>query len=202
MSRMPGGALEAGALTGPATTFRAVVDERTAGAWRLLRRPLLLALFFDCLVSIQASGRISARLVADGIVSFAFVPIFEVLSLAVVYRRGPRRVPFAQTVDLFCAGNTPWLLWMLAFAAVRSLQTPLQATAFPDWWALTLLLSVSPTAAWSAYIDLQFFRTVLPREDGRAARDLILQRAISWTCIIGWYVGHELWQYIALWIGI
>jgi len=199
---MPGVSLEARALTGPATTFRAAADERSAGAWRLLRRPLLLALFLGCAVSIQASGRLSVRLIVDGIVSFAFVPVFEVLSLAVVYKRGPRRVPFAQAVDLFCVGTTPWLLWMLAFVAVRSLQTPLQATAMPDWWALTMLLSVIPTASWAAYIDLQFFRTVLPREDGRAARDLILQRVISWTCILGWYVGHELWEYIALWIGV
>ena len=144
---MPGGSLETRALIGPATTFRAAADEQTAGAWRLLRRPLLLALFFGCTVSLQASGRLSARLVTDGIVSFAFIPIFEVLSLAIVYRRGPRRVPFAQAVDLFFVANTPWLLWLLAFAAVRSLQTPLQATALPDWWALMLLLSLIPTAS-------------------------------------------------------
>jgi hypothetical protein len=199
---MPGVSLETRALIGPATTFRAVADERTAGAWRLLRRPLLLALFFGCTVSLQASGRLSARLVADGIVSFAFIPIFELLSLAVVYRRGQRRVPFAQAVDLFFVANTPWLLWLLAFAAARSLQTPLQATALPDWWVLTLLLSVIPTASWSAYIDLQFFRTVLPRQEGSAARDLILQRTISWTCILGWYLGHELWEYVAVWINV
>jgi hypothetical protein len=85
---------------------------------------------------------------------------------------------------------------------VRSLQTPLQATALPNWRALMLLLSLIPTASWSAYMDLQFFRTVLPRQGGRAARDLILQRAISWTCILGWYLGHELWEYLALWIGV
>jgi hypothetical protein len=199
---MPGESLETRALIGPATTFRAVAHEPTAGAWRLLRRPLLLALFFGCTVSVQASGRMSVRLVADGIVSFAFIPIFEVLSLAVVYRRGRRRVPFAQAVDLFFVANTPWLLWLLAFAAVRSLQTPLQATALPDWWVLTLLVSVIPTASWSAYIDLQFFRTVLPRQERSAARDLILQRAISWTCILGWYLGHELWEYVAVLINV
>ena len=199
---MPGGSLETRALIGPVTTFQAVADEQTAGAWRFLRRPLLQALFFGCTVSVQASGRVSARLVADGIVSFAFVPIFEILSFAVVYRRAPRRVPFAQAVDLFFVGNTPWLLWLLAFAAVRSLQTPQQSTALPDWWVLTLLLSVIPTASWSAYIDLQFFRTALPRQEGSAARDLILQRAISWTCILGWYVGHELWEYVAVLINV
>jgi len=199
---MPGVSLEARALTGPATTFRAAADERSAGAWRLLRRPLLLALFLGCAVSIQASGRLSVRLIVDGIVSFAFVPVFEVLSLAVVYKRGPRRVPFAQAVDLFFIANMPWLLWLLTFSAVRSLQTPVQATALPDWWVLTLLLSVVPMACWSAYMDLQFFRTVMPRQEGSAARDLILQRTISWTCILGWYVGHELWEYVAVWINV
>ena len=30
----------------------------------------------------------------------------------------------------------------------------------------------------------------------------MVQRAISWTCILGCYLGHELWQYLALWIGV
>ena len=152
--------------------------------------------------SLQASGRLSARLVTDGIVSFAFVPIFELASLAVVYGRRPRRIPFAQAVDLFFAANAPWLLWLLAFMVLRSLQTPLQATALPPPLVWTLLLSVVPVAAWSVYIDLQFFREVLPRQVGGARRDLSLQRVISWTCILGYFVGHEVWELIAARIGV
>jgi hypothetical protein len=53
------------------------------------------------LVSLQASGRLRARLIADGALSFAFVPLFEMAALAAVYRLGPRRISFARMVDLF-----------------------------------------------------------------------------------------------------
>jgi hypothetical protein len=187
------------ALLDPAAAFREVDTEPAAGARTLLRRPLLLALFLGCMVSLWASGRLTLRLVVDGMVSFAFVPVFEILSLAVVYRRGPRRVPFARAVDRFFVGNAPWLLWLLVFSALRCLQTPRQATALSLWLILTLLLSLIPAAAASAYIDLRFFRELQPRS---AAGDLVLQRIVSWTCILGYYVGHELWELVAKWIGV
>jgi hypothetical protein len=189
-------------LLSPATTFRELVEERTGGSWTLLRRPLLLALMCGCTVSLQASGRLSARLVADGIVSFAFIPIFEAAALGIVYRRRLRRVPFAQAVDLFFAANAPWLLWLLAFDVVRSLQTPMQATAIPVAVIWTLELSLIPTAAWSVYIDLQFFREVLPQRAGSAGSNLILERVISWTCIIGYFLGIAIWAQVAAWIDL
>ena len=41
----------------------------------LLRRPLLLLFVLGCGVSMEVSGRFSLRLIADGMISFAFVPI-------------------------------------------------------------------------------------------------------------------------------
>jgi len=186
----------------PAAAFRELTAERAGGAWVMLRRPLLLALVAGCTVSLQASGRLSTRLVADGIVSFAFLPFFEIVALAVVYARGPRRVPFARAADAFFAANAPWLVWLLAFAVVRCAQTPLQATARPAALLWTLELTLIPTAAWSAYIDLQFFREVLPRQKGGAARDLMVARVISWTCILGYFLGIALWAQVAAWIGL
>src|SRR6185369_14477032 len=115
----------------------------------MMRRPLLLLFVFGCVVSLQASNRLSARLILDGIISFAFIPFFEVLSLAIVYRRAPRRVPLARAVDAFFVANAPWLVWLLLFVVVRSVQTPVQATAGPVWWQVTALLSLLPIVAWS-----------------------------------------------------
>jgi hypothetical protein len=153
-------------------------------------------------VSLWASGRLTTRLIIDGMVSFAFVPVFEILSLAVVYRRGPRRVPFARAVDGFSIANAPWLLWLLAFSVLRCLQTPRQATTLSPSLMLTLLLSLIPAAAASAFIDLRFFRDVLSRPPRSALGDLVVQRLVSWTCILGYYVGHELWELVAAWIGV
>ena len=162
----------------------------------MLRRPLRLWLICGCVVSLWSSGRVSVRLIADGMVSFAFVPFFEVASLAVVYRRAPRRVSFAQAADLFFVANAPWLLWLTACAALRCIETPTQAGAPPLALSRAIGLSVAAVAGWSAYIDLQFFRSVLPRPSGGSLRDLMLQRAVGWALSLGYFFGLAAWPEI------
>ncbi len=188
---------EARVLLGPSAAFRELAQEPGGGgAWMLVRRPLLLAFMFGSLVSLQASGRVSVRLIADGALSFAFVPLFEMISVAAVYRLAPRRISLTRAVDLFFAANAPWLLWMIAFAALRCLETPRQATAPPIFLLWILELSLVMVAAWSAWIDIQFFREVLPRPAPSPGRDLILQRAIAWTCTIGYFFGYAIWPFV------
>lgn len=183
-------------LIDPGATFRELAADPRADVWTLVRRPLLMLIVFACLVSLQASGRLSVRLIVDGAVSFAFVPLFELFSLAIVYRRGPRQVPFARAVDLFFASNSPWLFWIVAFSTLRCLQTPRQATAPALWLVWTLELSLLAVAAWSARIDLHFFRHVLPRTEASPMRDLLLQRAIGWTCTLSYFFGIAAWPEI------
>jgi hypothetical protein len=192
---------EARVLLSPAAAFRELAQEQRSGAWVLVRRPLLLAFVCGCTVSLQASGRLGARLIVDGAVSFAFVPLFEMAALAIVYRRGPRRMPFARAVDLFFTANAPWLLWMIAFDALRCVQTPTHATAPPVPLLWILEASLVPIAAWSAYIDVQFFREVLPRPAGSPVRDVILQRAIGWSSTIVYFLGYAIWPHIVGRIG-
>lgn len=162
----------------------------------LWRRPLVVALMLGCTVSIQTSGTLTARLIADGAISFAFIPIFEMASLAVAYRRGPRPVSFARAVDLFFAGNPAWSLWMIAFNVLRLAMTPLQASAPPVWLLWTVELSVIPIALWSAQIDLAFFRRVLRRSEREARRSLLVQRAIGWTSSVAYFFGIALWPHV------
>ena len=74
----------------------------------LWRRPVLLAFVLGCGVSLLASGRFTLRLVVDGTLSFAFVPLCELVAFAIVYRlqRGTRHVSgaaeaghYARAVD-------------------------------------------------------------------------------------------------------
>ncbi len=166
----------------------------------LLRRPLFLAFVFGCVVSLEASGRFTARLVADGAISAAFVPIFETIALGAVFRRRPHVISFARAVDIFFVANAPWLLWLIALAALRGLESPIQATAPPPLLEWIVIGSLVPTAVWSAWIDLHYFREVLPRLAG-AARDLILQRAIGWSCTIVYFLGYAIWPEIVGRIG-
>jgi|RhiMetdeSRZDD1v2_1073273.scaffolds.fasta_scaffold21343_3 hypothetical protein len=188
---------EARALIDPSAAFRQLMREQGGGWWVAARRPLRLLFVMGCVVSFQASGRLTARLIVDGAVSFAFIPVFELASLAIVYWRRPQPISFARASDLFFAANAPWLVWLLGFVTLRSVQTPRQATALPLPLLWTLEVSLLAIAAWTFSIDRRFFREVLPRPDGRSDRDLLLQRAIAWSCGLWYFFGLAVWPEIA-----
>jgi hypothetical protein len=146
-------------------------------------------------VSLWASGRLSIRLIADGMVSFAFLPLFQVASFAIVYRRTTRAIPFAQAVDRFFAGS-PWLLWLTAFAALRCVLTPTLASAPPILLWRTVQATIVCVIVWSARLDLRFFRDVLSAP-GRHTGDVIMQRSIGWIASIVYFFGIALWAELA-----
>jgi hypothetical protein len=187
---------EARILRSPSTAFRQLLQEPRSGPWVRWQRPLLLAFVLGCVVSIQASGALTTRLIVDGAISFAFIPLFEMLSLAIAFRAGHRPIAFARAADLFFAANAPWLAWLMAFCVLRVSVSPLYATAPPVWLLWTVELSVIPVALWSAHIDLHFFRTVLERTKTDALRGLILQRVLGWTASVVYFFGIALWPHV------
>jgi hypothetical protein len=170
---------------------------------RTWRRPLALLFAFGCVVSAFATGRFTVRLVADGMVSFAFVPIFEIAALALVWRSGRNRArpAFGVAVDRFFGGYQPWLIWMAILAGVLVV-VPDRALA--PVIRPAILLSVVPLL-WSLAVDLRYFRNVMPRAAGGAWRDLALHRALSWTAILTYFLGIAIWhEYVPQvipWIG-
>ena len=175
-----------------------VPSYRAVKTWVLVRRPLLLLLVIGCFVSIEASGRLSVRLILDGAVSFAFVPLVEIGSLALVART--RRVAFGMAVDLFFGSDVPWLLWIVAMIAFRAVESPLLAVAPPRplFWAM--VASILPVAVWTARLDLQLFRSVVA--PGRPVRALIVQRAVAWTGALTYFFGIAAWSYVVGYAGL
>ena len=155
--------------------------------WTLLRRPLLLLLVLGCFISIQASGRFSIRLIVDGAASFAFLPVFEIVSLALVAGARERRVSFSEAVDLFFASDSAWLMWAVAMMAIRAVAPPQLATAPPRLLFWTMVASMLPVAIWTLRLDLQLFQsTVAP---ARPLRALALQRLVAWTGALTYFFG-------------
>ena len=153
----------------------------------LLRRPLLLAFVLGCGVSLLASGRFTLRLIVDGTLSFAFVPLCELAAYAVVYRiqRGTR--PFALAADRYLAGNAAWLWWLLALIAATALMPARRLGSI----LAPILFTVPIPIVLSVGFDWRFFRG-----DGRsprqAALDIILQRAIAWSLATAYFLGVAL----------
>ena len=157
----------------------------------LLRKPLLLLLVLGCGVSAAASGRFSARLIADGAVSFAFLPAIEILALAAVNATSRRRSrPFSHTADQFCAGNWPWLLWLTGVLVVCLLVPP---RAIGPWMQVFALSAVLPFSS-SLVIDFRFFRDASDRSPRGALTDVVLNRAVGWTLGVGYFFGIAIWS--------
>jgi hypothetical protein len=149
----------------------------------LLRRPLLLAFVLGCGVSMLASGRFTLRLIVDGTLSFAFVPLCELVAYAVVHKLQRGAGPFEQAADRYFAGNSPWLWWLVALMAAAAI-LPVRAT---DVLSIALITWVIPIAL-SVRFDWRFFRRA-GRTRALAVADIVLQRAIAWTLATAYFFG-------------
>ena len=165
----------------PATVERIERSERLE---RLLRRPLFIAFMLGCGVSLVGSGRFTLRLIADGTLSFAFVPLCQLAACAVVHRRQRSRLPFGEAVDRYFAGNTPWLWWMVALMVAAAI---LPAARVGSVLPLILITAPIPIAL-SVRFDWRLFRGN-GRTRPQAATDIVLQRAIAWTLAAAYFLG-------------
>jgi hypothetical protein len=172
----------------PASTYRelARLENRRAAA----ARPLLLLFVLGCVVSLIASGRLSVRLIADGSLSFAFLPAFAVAGFAIVYVvRRDRPAAFGRALDLFLIGQMPWLIWLIVFASVGTIVEPRRIGP----WLRRLEWSLIVPFVWTAIIDFHFFKQVMARASGAAVLDLVLYRAIAWGAATLYFFGIAIW---------
>jgi hypothetical protein len=180
---------EARVLVHPATTFRTLkLDDRGGSP---LRGPALLLLFLGCAISFLASGRPGIRLIADGAVSFAFVPFCELAGLAAALRVGRRRVPFSRAIDPFFTGNAPWLLWIVILSLASTVSRPIV------WTHLVLAASAVPPAIWSAIVDFHFFREIADADPRAAARGVVVHRVVAWSLATTYFFGIAIWPEVA-----
>src|SRR5438067_404852 len=185
---------DARALVSPAAAFRDLAREANGGAWVLMRRPLWLLLAIGSTVSILAGGRLTARLVVDGAISFAFIPLFEIAALAVVARRMPQRVAFSRAVDLLFTASGPWIVWMLAASAVASVVV---AEALPRWTAGPSEWIVASAGGaeivWLVRRGVDGVWAGARSASAAWALDLALHRALACSAETVYFFGFALW---------
>ena len=168
-----------------------------------MRKTVGFALLLGCCVSLIVSGRLTARLVLGSTIAWSFIPAFEIAAFAIVRRRARSIRTFARDLDLFSAGRRPWAIFLVATAAVASVLTPFQIS---NWAEAPVTLSVLAPIAIGvmlrcAYLDFRFYREALDRPRTAAMRDVLLQRAISWTAAAVYFGGYAGWPIVLSWIG-
>lgn len=146
------------------------------------------------------AGRLTLRLALPAALWWSFVPVLEILSLFAASRTA-RRMPWLTTIDAYFKSHTPWLLWIVVFSAYWAF-LPAEKAYVWFWWHNLWYASAGMVVAWSAYLDFRFFRTVLKRSRGQAARELLVQRALAWSAGAVIFVGTAGWQILATRFGL
>ena len=180
--------LDAWVLVRPAAAFQWLAAQPLAGGLRVAwRRPLLLTFVIGCVISLAATGTLTARLVGPPMLYWAFVPITEILALVAIVRRR-RGIPLAVLIDRFFAGHAAWMLLLLSIAGLLAFASPAY------WWLLirVSLIGLAIVLSWSAYIDFCFFRHVVGASPAAAARDVAVHRAITWLVVFSIFATQEL----------
>jgi hypothetical protein len=174
---------DARVIARPASTFRNLAAALPApGIWTALRRPLLLCIVLSYGISMLVAGTVTARLALTAVLTWSYVPLVEVLGLLLVTWRARDRPPSSVTIDAFFVGHAPFTLFMLLLTfTISSLPVELRWSALigPALWLAMFVL------AWSAYVDVCFFRYVMHMPTGRAAGMAIGWRLITWTVVFG-----------------
>jgi hypothetical protein len=179
-------ALDVGVALAPDAAYRSLVeDDEPVGAWRMLRRPLVVAIVIGTAVPIMAVQRVTLGLLASSTISFSFaVAIQMAVGAAIIASSPSRRAGVPRALDLWFAGHVPYSLWLLVVTAWFATRQ----TASLD---LLITLAVIP-AAWTAVIVAAFCRHVLGTSRAGAR-----WRAAAHVVVI-WAVGFE---YVALTAG-
>jgi hypothetical protein len=159
----------------------------------MLRRLALLELAIGAFVSLASSGRLSVRLIVDGAISFAFIPVLEIAAFWIVDRVAARSpdVRFRDRLSQFLAGNRPWLLWLAICGGVLAVLPPRRLTL---GFVRVLELSAVLPFVWSWWSDARFFRAEAGgrRGHGRA----LAVRAIAWPLGVAYFLGIAIWSLV------
>lgn len=174
--------LDARVLVRPARTFAFIAANPPSGpAWRVAcGRPLLFAFAIGCVVSLGATGTLTARIAGPATVYWMFVPLVEIAALAAVARRRPAHVPFAAAIDAYFTGHAAWTLLLIGLIAAIAVSPP------SAWWMLLTrfgLAGMLIVMMWSGYTNYCFYRVVLGSTRAAALRALALSRLITWVVV-------------------
>ena len=159
----------------PGSTYRALAaDDEHVSAWRMLRRPLVVALVIGIAVPIMAVQRVTLGLLVSSTISFGFmVAIQMAVGAALIATVPSKRLSMVRALDLWFAGHAPYSIWLLTVAAVF---------AASPWASLDgLIVLAAVPAVWTAFIVSAYCRNVLGTSRAGGRWRAALHFVVIWT---------------------
>jgi hypothetical protein len=172
---------EARVMLAPLAAYRRLASEPPApGLATLFRRPALCALVIGCSIALTSTGGATPFAIVTTTASWTFVVGLQLTFAAILI--APCRRPglrMTSALDLFFAGQGPWLLWMLGVTAAALVAFRLGPHAVPRL-RYALMFALVPLI-WTWMIIFAFCRAVLGLEWRGALRWTFLYEAAIWS---------------------
>ncbi|MBX3214043.1 MAG: hypothetical protein KF850_18555 [Labilithrix sp.] len=149
----------------------------TGGALRLL-------FVIGAVVATTAAGRLAPIELFVATFSFAYVPLAQLVAVTAALRAVARDVPLRRAFALYLAGHGPWLVTLLAVAAICLL-----APSPADVLFAVVPPLVLGTFAWSGVLTFACFRRGLGLTRARAAIATALHMIVLTAIVVGYYLG-------------
>lgn len=176
--------LDARVLIRPARTYQALAAKTVADPpgtfWLAARRPLFLTFVIACVISLLGTSVATIRLIGATTIYWSYVALVEALALIIVLQRRPGGRAVPALIDTFFAGHAAWTVLLLLIGAVLPVTSPM------NWWSIIVgpaVAGILLAVAWSAYVDVCFFRFVCGSPVRRAIGQVALNRFITWTLV-------------------
>jgi hypothetical protein len=167
--------------------FRGYEELATMGAEdtpTIAEGALRLLFVIGAVVATTASGRLAPIELVVAMVSFAYVPLAQLVAMGVALRAVSRTTPIRRAFALYLAGHGPSLATLLAIATL-CLVAPSPARV--------LLAVVPPLAlvmfAWGGLLTYACFRRGLGLTGARAGIATALHAVVLSSIIVGYYLG-------------
>jgi hypothetical protein len=172
---------EAQIMMAPLAAYRRLAAEPPrSGLVTLLRRPALAAVVIGGAVGLTSTGDATVPTLLTTTICWCFVPAVQlVVAASLIALSRPRTgLRLAPVLDLFFAGQGPWLLWTLGVAAAALVAFRLGDHLLPRMRYI-LLFAVVPLI-WTWAIIFAFCKAVLMQSARRAFGWTVLYQTAIW----------------------
>ena len=153
-----------------------------------------LLFVIGAVVAITATGRLAPFELLVAMVSFAYVPLAQLIAVTVALRAVSRTVPIRRAFAFYLASHGPWLVTLLVLAAL-CLYVP-----SPGRRLFMLIPPLIPlTFGWSGVLTYACFRRGLGLTGPRAGVATALHLVVLTSVVVGYYLamgqlGPQIWR--------
>lgn len=141
------------------------------------------------LVATTATGSFAPVELASAMVAFSWLPLSQVVGLAVTLRAVKREVPLRRALGLYLESLGPWMLVFLALSGSCLFAAQPAKVVFRVLAPLFLMASV-----WSVLLVYALFREAFGLGRKRAASAVVLFYVVVHAVVLGYYLlAGQLW---------